>query len=74
MSISGIGSSYQMVPASQSSMTLTQESKEMIDEIVTADMKQAELLSSIGVSVMNKAMDVMENNSAALLKGLDIYI
>lgn len=70
MEMSSINTQY----SSQSSMSLSSADVELIDEIVTADMSQGQLLEAVGVSVLKNALEISSTSLRTLQGGLDTFI
>lgn len=65
----------QISSVSNSSSFLSAEDHKLIEEIVTSNMKTAELMSNVGTTMLSNALETAEVSSLKVLQGgLDMYI
>lgn len=75
MEISSVSNMSQYYSSGESSMSVSAEEMELIEETVTAGMETAELMGDLNISMLKQTLETAQMSSLRLLQGgLDMYI
>ena len=74
MQISNVSANYAPMSSTRSCLSLSESNVKMIDEVVTSDMKTAEVATNVAVSLSKENMQILQASATKLFKSLDIYI